>query len=105
MALDRAILVQVRLALHQFARIRAHDQIAVGRNPQRAGALEPHRDPPGIGARGEYEIVFQMAFGTVEDQVDAGVDVFPLHPGEMRDIAQGRQWMAAGEVSGGPGGR
>src|SRR5260370_28707757 len=78
------VLIRVRSLLNQLLAADPEDQISLLIKHQRVHALEDKFDRPRIRARGDDEVVFQLALGTVIDDIDARIYVAVLHLAETR---------------------
>src|SRR5260370_26919284 len=78
------VLIRVRSLLNQLLAADPEDQISLLIKHQRVHALEDKLDRPRIRARGDDEVVFQLALGTVIDDIDAWINVAVLHLLETR---------------------
>ena len=97
-ALD--LLVDDGLPLADHAGGRVQHEVALGVHLELVGSLEAEPDPLGIGARTDDEIVFELALGTVVDQIDPRVDVLVSHLRVRRDVGPPVRGIAAHEVVG-----
>ena len=91
-------LIDVGLALDEFAYGSVDNQVAIAGDLEPAGAVEAHTDTRRVGAGREQEVVFEAAFRSVEHQIDAGVNGLAFHAGVVRDIAQPVRGIAALDV-------
>src|SRR5436853_637031 len=92
-ALD--LLVDDGLPLADHAGGRVQHEVALGVHLELVGSLEAEADPLGIGARTDDEIVFELALGTVVDQIDPRVDVLVSHLRVGRDVGPPVRGIAA----------
>src|SRR5207247_7717937 len=96
-ALD--LLIDNGLPLADHAGGRVQHEVALGIHLELVGSMEAEPDPPGIGARTDDEIVFELALVAVVDQVDPRVDVLVSHLRVGRDISPPLHRIAADEVA------
>jgi len=52
----------------------------------------------GVGARGDLEVVFELPLLSVENQIDAGVNLFITYAGKLRNVGTPLRAIVTDEV-------
>ena len=92
------VLVHFRQFQPQWAARHLHAQVPARFHRHLPRALEPHRDPAGVGPRLQLQVVFQTPLLAVPEHIDAGIHALVAHLLVSGNVAQPAFRVAADEI-------